>query len=1359
MDNILKGLNKQQKEAVLHDKGPLLIIAGAGTGKTSVITRRIAYLLSKEKVSQDEILALTFTDKAATEMEERVDLFVPYGYTDIWISTFHSFGDRVLRDNALRLGLDPDFKVLTRPEAAVFFREHLFKFDLSYYRPLANPNKFIEAIIIYFSRLKDEDISIDDYSDFIKRLEKKASALNDEILKEDIIRHRELFECFRKYQDFLVQESKIDFGNQFYLALKLLRERPAVLDYYRKQFKYILVDEFQDTNFAQFELIKLLTAGKKNITVVADDDQCVVRGSLIETTKGRKKIESIKRGDLVLTAVGKSHIGISRVKNVFKRKKKARLLTFQTESGNKITVTSEHKMFCYVPVRPVGKRSKIYYVYLMWRKDLGWRLGVTNDLAVRLKLERSADKVLGLRAFKTEQEARYLETYSSLKYGIPTVCFMKRKGLFVVDKVLRKLYQELDTEERVKRLCKDLDVNLNFHHYCLDAVTRGNKVRIKINVYLCYRKYISKIRKNKILKNPSILHRLLLETSDKETVEKLRESGFNLKRAKKGYRLNYCSSDLKNIEDVAYKIKEFTGGILEYKFNLGRLNTQNLPALIMPASNVLLGHYLPIKKGNSIIYDRIVSIKEENKRKTVYDLEIERTHNFIANGVVVHNCIYHFRGAAYSNIMNFIDTYPKAKQITLIKNYRSTQTILDSAYQLIQYNNPDRFEVKSDINKKLIAETKKGKKIKYINFDRVSSEADFIASEIEEKVNPVRSKSPKATAASSMLISNGVKNKECEYSDFAILVRSNNNADPFLRSLNMRNIPWRFSGNQGLYSKEEVRICISFLKLMANTEDSLSLYHLLSSEIYQADILDLSVLMHYAKRRNISLFSVLRFKLTDSQLENIPENTRSIIDKFILDVENYLTLSKTLSTGRLLYMFLTQTGYIKSLTKNPSLANEEKIRNVAKLFDIVRNYETLSREDRVIYFIQHLSLLIDVGDDPATVEPDLDIPAVQVLTVHKAKGLEFDVVFMVSLVQGRFPWPKRRGVIELPDELIKDMLPSGDFHIQEERRLFYVGMTRAKKELIFTSSLDYGGKKTRKVSRFVLEALGIKSDTSYKTKKVSSEEAIKRNAPQVEAKFYPQGVSLSDDAILNLTYYKIDDYKSCPLKYKYVHVLRVPIMQHHTVLYGKAMHDAVLRYYQSKMNNIAISESDLIYAFDSSFKTEGFLSVEHIEKRKDAGYNALKQFFKQEEKGKRLPTYMEKEFSFIIENNKINGRWDRVDIAKDKTIIIDFKTSAVKKQKDADKKAKESLQLSIYALAYKHINGILPAAVELHFLESGLVGGAVKDEGDLVDTIKIIKEVSCGIRSRDFAARPQYLSCTYCAYNQICPSVLMRGAK
>src|SRR5437879_5006487 len=153
-DAILEGLTEEQLAAVTHGEGPLLIVAGAGTGKTAVITRRIAHLITTRRARPEEILALTFTDRAAAEMEERVDRLVPYGYTQAWISTFHAFGGRVLRENALHLGLSPDFRVLTKPEQIIFVRERLFDLPLEYFRPPGDPTRHIDALLSLFSRAK-----------------------------------------------------------------------------------------------------------------------------------------------------------------------------------------------------------------------------------------------------------------------------------------------------------------------------------------------------------------------------------------------------------------------------------------------------------------------------------------------------------------------------------------------------------------------------------------------------------------------------------------------------------------------------------------------------------------------------------------------------------------------------------------------------------------------------------------------------------------------------------------------------------------------------------------------------------------------------------------------------------------------------------------------------------------------------------------------------------------------------------------------------------------------------------------------------------------------------------------------------
>jgi DNA helicase-2/ATP-dependent DNA helicase PcrA len=277
---LLEGLNTEQAAAVMHDSGPLLIVAGAGTGKTTVITRRIAWLIEQGLAKPGEILALTFTDKAATEMQERIDKLLPYGYLDMWISTFHSFCGRILDQHALDIGLPVDFEKIDEKKAWALVRKNLERFDLDYYRPLSNPGRFIAALIKHFSRAKDELITPEDYQKYAQDLVLQGD--NDLGIKggdesPDSGRVAEVARAYATYQKLLLENSALDFGDLIFYTNQLFRKRAQVLARYQRQFKYILIDEFQDTNVAQFELVRMLCEPARNITVVGDDDQSIYK--------------------------------------------------------------------------------------------------------------------------------------------------------------------------------------------------------------------------------------------------------------------------------------------------------------------------------------------------------------------------------------------------------------------------------------------------------------------------------------------------------------------------------------------------------------------------------------------------------------------------------------------------------------------------------------------------------------------------------------------------------------------------------------------------------------------------------------------------------------------------------------------------------------------------------------------------------------------------------------------------------------------------------------------------------------------------------------------------------------------------
>jgi DNA helicase-2/ATP-dependent DNA helicase PcrA len=577
-------------------------------------------------------------------------------------------------------------------------------------------------------------------------------------------------------------------------------------------------------------------------------------------------------------------------------------------------------------------------------------------------------------------------------------------------------------------------------------------------------------------------------------------------------------------------------------------------------------------------------------------------------------------------------------------------------------------------------------------------------------------------------------------------VRANNDADHYLRALNMRGIPWTFSGNAGLYGRPEVRLLIAFLRSVVYTDDSVSLHYLASSDIYQVPIVDLTNCATYANRKNRHLFDVLHNFPADL---TVSDEGRVAITRLVTDLSRYMELGREHPTGEVLYQFLVDSGLMTRYAKAPAEL-EQEVQNVSKFFTRVKDAAHVLKYDNVREFVRHLDALMDVGDDPAVAEADTETPAVHVLTVHKSKGLEWPIVFMVDCVQNKFPSTRRSDPLKMPPGLIKDVLPTGDFHEQEERRLFYVGMTRAKERLYLTSAEDMGGKRKWKVSQFVLEALDLPKDAA-RPFRAQAIEGLRRQAPAPDLTGLGL-VPIPDDEPLAVSHRQVDDYETCPLKYQFIHILRIPLRQHHSVVYGNALHKVVEFYLRRRAAGNYTSLEDFLTAFDNAWRNEGFLTREHEEQRKRAGIAALTRFYHEEEASGQKPTDVEREFGFNLGLDRVRGRFDRVDETPDGLVIVDYKSSDVTDQKKADQRAKESLQLKIYALAQYEMTGRLPGRVELRFLESGLVGRHTPTDLDLTKAREAIAEAARGIRHREFEATPEYQACRYCPYNQICPS-------
>jgi len=991
-ERVLEGLSERQRDAVLHGEGPLLIIAGAGTGKTTVLTRRIAHLISSKRARPEEVLALTFTEKAAVEMAERVDQLIPYGYAETCIGTFHAFGDRILRESALEVGLGPEFRVLTRPEQIIFLRERLWRLPLRRFRPLGDPTRHLGALLGLVSRAKDEDISPSAYKAWAEARLLTATGgsggrdappssmseapdslrrVADDAARDAGERHVELAGFYEAYQRLLAEAGAVDFGDQICRALALLRERPAVLATLRARYRYVLVDEFQDTNRAQLEMVRLLAGGsdaRPNVTVVGDDDQA----------------------------------------------------------------------------------------------------------------------------------------------------------------------------------------------------------------------------------------------------------------------------------------------------------------------------------------------------------------------------IYRWRGAAAGNLIAFRNLYPGAREVVLTDNHRSTQVILDAAGRLISYNNPYRLEAMTGIDKRLRSvrrpapERANDPPVRHVHFDTVSAEADGVAALVADRLRQ------------------GFRPR-----DVALLVRSNDDADPFLRALNVRGIPHRFTGSRGLYAREEVRLLVCFLRALANPDDSVSLFYLAASEVYRVPEADLLRLNRYAARKTRPLMEVMRGLPTNDELAGVGGEAREAVVRLLAGLDSAAEDLPKRRTGEVLYRFLQSSGFLARLSREANAESEARVKNVAKFFDVVKAYGEVAEHDRVPAFVAHLDLLREAGDDPAVAEADPDEDAVSVLTVHKAKGLEFPVVFLVSCVEQKFPVKRRTDPLELPAELVEEGLGGVDAHLHEERRLFYVGMTRAKEELVLTSAGDYGAARIRKLSRFVVEALDLPSPAP-RPRKSQALEALARHQAAPEPAVGAEG-PMREDEVLRLSFRQIDDYETCPLKYKYVHRLRVPLLIHHRVVYGSAIHKAVQELFRARLQGRAFAEDDLVAAFRAAWVSEGFLSREHEEQRLAAGEAALRRFHREEAASPLAPTGVEQEFAFAVDRTRVVGRYDLVVELGGRVTILDFKTGDVDDLERAQQRARESLQLDIYALAHLRNTGRLPDWVELRFLESGLAGGKRPTTDEAARTEARIRHIAGLIREREFSPRPSYMACGLCAFRDICP--------
>ncbi len=510
---------------------------------------------------------------------------------------------------------------------------------------------------------------------------------------------------------------------------------------------------------------------------------------------------------------------------------------------------------------------------------------------------------------------------------------------------------------------------------------------------------------------------------------------------------------------------------------------------------------------------------------------------------------------------------------------------------------------------------------------------------------------------------------------------------------------------------------------------------------------------NYARKNNLSLFEAAE-KVGGEKVKKIIE----IINK-------HLGLIRKETAGQLLYYFLSDTGLLVKMLSPESVEAEKKAKNISKFFDKLKSYEADHEDATVPAVVDWLELSMELGESPLAADSDwTDINAVNILTAHSAKGLEFPVVFLVNLVAQRFPTTERREQIPIPEKLIKEVLPKGDYHEEEERRLFYVGMTRAKEKLYLTAADYYGeGKREKKLSLFIFEALGDK---------ILSGEQSRDNTKQLSILEYKPAVSIKEEKtplhIDYLSYSQIETFKTCPLHYKLRYIYKVPTPQTASQSFGTTMHTVLKDFYLKVGKGEKPTDKLILGLLNNLWIKEGYANKVQEKKFLEKGKDYLRGFLKEEFNPKVKTVSLELPFIVPLidptsrkasrgqDYLKIGGKIDRVDVLPNGEIeIVDYKTGAtIPTQKEVDK----NLQLSFYALAATSMHeppcNKTPDKVKLslYFLDSQEKITTERTKEELGKAVEEIFKVRDEIEKSDFKCSGHMFCQNKCEYYLFCKS-------
>jgi len=699
--------------------------------------------------------------------------------------------------------------------------------------------------------------------------------------------------------------------------------------------------------------------------------------------------------------------------------------------------------------------------------------------------------------------------------------------------------------------------------------------------------------------------------------------------------------------------------------------------------------------------------------------------------------IYRFRGASFGSFKLFLERFAGWREgqdssrfrVSLTENYRSTPNILRVASQVIGMNT-----VTADFPKKVLSASRpEGEKIRVIEMAEPEDEARWVASEIARIHRAGR-----------------------HWRDMAVLYRAHGHRDELVRELSRRRIPFVIS-RLSILEHPLVKDVIAYLRFIAKPYDDIAAARVLAAPAWGFAPADLVRLAERGRKNRKKIFDELQSPQADLPFEAKPARLAELL-------EFAARQRKEIRQRTAAEILSDVLEWLEVFDR----ATEQDRAYLKRLPEFLKTWEVKSETRGLAEFVEYLEYFDQAGGI-ISLEEDAPGDAVRLMTVHGAKGLEFPHVFVLRVNKGKFPAWERPRVFEFPARLMKEGGPEEHFHNQEERRLFYVALTRAQERLTITTLTEPKGKVPPFVEDLLMDPALRRRDIRHLAPKLApvpmpATADASRAATQQDSLFSPRAGNpkvfsrIADWAErfhppspepLELHPSAVQSYRSCPQRYLFSSLWSLQEGPKATLTFGRVIHGTIRRMMAEikKGNRIPFEEVQRIY--ETEWSNKGYEDDYQENEYKKDGREQLR-VFHQAMAGATLQILeLEKPFELPVENNVIlKGRIDQMNGLGGKDVeVVDYKTGKPQKQSEARK----DLQLSVYAIAVKEIFERNPVRLVFHYLQDNERLETTRDAKQLDETLRIVQEVAADIRAANFAPKESF-ACRACAYRPICPA-------